>query len=447
MRADKTSDLAVRHASVGQAWNTVLGILLSFILLELLTQFLKIEYGSVYELWLHLHIFKSENWIRLAQFVVLLLLTLRFFSGAYRFHNEAAVLDSHKASKDKTFGSVFSILMSFLMFSLFFLGAREVFSSDKYYFIVFLIHAVDLVWFIVIYFYMTRVLKLNIYSSAVYPVVAFMAFTVVTILFFVGLVVSSNVDIFELAESDETAKIVVLTFLALISFFDLWWMYGFYARPRRFHKYFSQFDIKKIYLAGPDVFLSDQQQIGQNKCEICEKHGLEGVFPIDGTPSKGDTPKEIAFYISAKNEATMSECDAAIANMTPFRGPSMDVGTAYEIGFMSALEKPVFGYSNSSEDYFTRVKGFSTEGLVERDGDEGFEDNNGLLVENFDLNDNLMIDGSLQKWSPEIQTYNADAENRYRDLSAFEECVKQVASNYSSVNAAIPFSQFFKRPY
>ena len=30
----------------------------------------------------------------------------------------------------------------------------------------------------------------------------------------------------------------------------------------------------------------------------------------------------------------MQGCDAMIVNLTPFRGPSADVGSAYEMGFM-----------------------------------------------------------------------------------------------------------------
>ena len=41
--------------------------------------------------------------------------------------------------------------------------------------------------------------------------------------------------------------------------------------------------------------------------------------------------------------------------MTPFRGPSIDPGTAYEMGFMRALKRPVLGYRNDPRDYITRI--------------------------------------------------------------------------------------------
>jgi nucleoside 2-deoxyribosyltransferase len=37
----------------------------------------------------------------------------------------------------------------------------------------------------------------------------------------------------------------------------------------------------KIYLAGPDVFLPDAVEIGRRKVEICGRHGLVGLYPLD----------------------------------------------------------------------------------------------------------------------------------------------------------------------
>ena len=45
-------------------------------------------------------------------------------------------------------------------------------------------------------------------------------------------------------------------------------------------------------------------------------------------------------------ERVMQDCDAMIVNLTPFRGPIADVGSAYEMGFMRALGRSIFAYSN-----------------------------------------------------------------------------------------------------
>jgi hypothetical protein len=38
---------------------------------------------------------------------------------------------------------------------------------------------------------------------------------------------------------------------------------------------------KRVYLAGPEVFLADAREIGAHKRAICARHGLVGVFPAD----------------------------------------------------------------------------------------------------------------------------------------------------------------------
>ena len=52
----------------------------------------------------------------------------------------------------------------------------------------------------------------------------------------------------------------------------------------------------------------------------------------------------------------MRTCDLLIANLTPFRGVSTDAGTAFEVGFMRALGRPVLGYTNTIADYRERTE-------------------------------------------------------------------------------------------
>jgi nucleoside 2-deoxyribosyltransferase len=104
----------------------------------------------------------------------------------------------------------------------------------------------------------------------------------------------------------------------------------------------------RVYLAGPEVFLPNAREIGARKRAICEQHGLAGVFPTD--EENGFDPalclSERAQGISRAMERVMQGCDAMIVNLTPFRGPSADVGSAYEMGFMRALGRSIFAYSN-----------------------------------------------------------------------------------------------------
>ena len=90
----------------------------------------------------------------------------------------------------------------------------------------------------------------------------------------------------------------------------------------------------KIYLAGPEVFFPAPQKEGQRLKDICADHGFEGVFPLDGEVGMESLAAwEIAGAIFDANIQKIDQCSAVIANMTPFRGPGMDGGTAFEIGY------------------------------------------------------------------------------------------------------------------
>ena len=90
----------------------------------------------------------------------------------------------------------------------------------------------------------------------------------------------------------------------------------------------------KIYLAGPDVFLHDAVDIGRRKVEMCKRHGLVGLYPLDNAIDPA--AEDASLRIFRGNETMMIEADAIIANLTPFRGPGADAGTVYELGYMAA---------------------------------------------------------------------------------------------------------------
>src|SRR6201998_3875570 len=120
----------------------------------------------------------------------------------------------------------------------------------------------------------------------------------------------------------------------------------------------------KIYLAGPDVFLPDAIEAGRRKTEICARHGMTGLYPLDNTVnlSAGDA----SLNIFRGNEAMMDAADAIIANLTPFRGPGADSGTVYELGYMAGRGKLCLGYSKDPSPYAKRVRAFTE--VSSRDG-------------------------------------------------------------------------------
>jgi nucleoside 2-deoxyribosyltransferase len=90
-----------------------------------------------------------------------------------------------------------------------------------------------------------------------------------------------------------------------------------------------------VYLAGPDVFLPDALDIGRRKREICARYGVIGHYPLDNTIDR--KAADASLRIFKGNQAMMDAADAIIANLTPFRGPSADAGTVYELGYMAGL--------------------------------------------------------------------------------------------------------------
>ena len=119
-----------------------------------------------------------------------------------------------------------------------------------------------------------------------------------------------------------------------------------------------------IYLAGPDVFLPDALDIGRRKTEVCARHGLTGLYPLDNAVdvSAGDA----SLRIFRGNEAMMIEADAIIANLTPFRGPSADAGTVYELGLHGRARQALPGlFATIPSLYADRVRKFT--GVTSRD--------------------------------------------------------------------------------
>jgi nucleoside 2-deoxyribosyltransferase len=177
----------------------------------------------------------------------------------------------------------------------------------------------------------------------------------------------------------------------------------------------------RIYLAGPEVFLPDAREMGQAKLALCNAHGFEGVFPLDAELDLSGLRKpEQAQRISDANEGLMRTCAAAIANLTPFRGVSMDSGTAYEVGFMRALGRPVLGYSNVTAIYKDRADAFRARDFQHPDADGA-----DIAVEDFDLAENLMIAVAITASGGEIVRTDVPRGREMRDLTGFEACLKQ----------------------
>lgn len=135
--------------------------------------------------------------------------------------------------------------------------------------------------------------------------------------------------------------------------------------------------MKKLYFAGPDVFRSDASDYFYHVRSYCEYLGAKALIPLDNEVT--DHPRGSRALCEALyrgNLKMIEECDAVIANITPFRGVSLDAGTAFEMGYAQALKKPIIAFTFDGRSYKQRVPNPAPSHPV---------------VEDFDLTENLMI--------------------------------------------------------
>jgi len=169
-----------------------------------------------------------------------------------------------------------------------------------------------------------------------------------------------------------------------------------------------------VYLAGPDVFLPESAEVGRAKQAICARHGLDGRYPGDG-PDVGGLPLgEQARALFESCIEMMDACVAGLVNLTPFRGPSADVGTAFEMGYLFGRGCHVFGYTSEVGDYTTRVV------------------DDAIHVESFGLADNLMLEGPMMRRGAIIVRAAESGPWPLAALTAFELAVEIAALELTS---------------
>lgn len=169
------------------------------------------------------------------------------------------------------------------------------------------------------------------------------------------------------------------------------------------------------YLAGPDVFLPNAAAHAARKVEICRRFGLQGLPPLNEDAGTIASELEAWQTIYQKDIAMMERCDIIIANLTPFAGASADAGTLIEVGWFLGKGKPIFGYSNTPENFETRMRKQLGAGHAD------------LGIEGFHLPDNLMIVGAVRNGGHPI-FLPTDGQARGIDaLDVFETCVEAAA--------------------
>ncbi len=114
------------------------------------------------------------------------------------------------------------------------------------------------------------------------------------------------------------------------------------------------------------------------------------------------------------NRELMDSCDAIIANLPPFRGISADPGTVYEVGYMIGQGKPAFGFTLDSRRYRERAGSTDLDEL-------------GHTIEDFEMSDNLMIEGGISDSGGQLFVAEQPGEHRFFSTELFRRCVRALA--------------------
>jgi nucleoside 2-deoxyribosyltransferase len=141
----------------------------------------------------------------------------------------------------------------------------------------------------------------------------------------------------------------------------------------------------RIYLAGPTVFFPDADDAGARLVALCDKHGCDGLYPLDFALD-GEMS---ARTIQAACLRELRTAQAVVADLSPFRGPHADDGTAFELGFAYALGIPIWAYTSDPRTLMERIPGARAASGHVRDAD-------GMLIENFGRAHNSMLSESIQ---------------------------------------------------
>jgi len=175
----------------------------------------------------------------------------------------------------------------------------------------------------------------------------------------------------------------------------------------------------KVYLAGPEVFLPRGRELIDRKRAILAEFGFAPTPRHADFLERGDaSPRQFGERISRLNEELMDGADVCIANLTPFRGISADVGTVFEVGYMIAQGKPTFGFSNDPRDYSDRAAEYF--GSASVSGDRLLSPD-GEMIEQHGMADNLMIDGGVSRRGWSLVRASTAPEQRWEDLGAFRQ--------------------------
>ena len=157
--------------------------------------------------------------------------------------------------------------------------------------------------------------------------------------------------------------------------------------------------LPRVYPCGSGRFLSRSPNDRPGTEDITRRPGAWRESSLSTLQAQGESFSNTAFAIFQTNRKLIDSCQALLANvLAPFRGPSADVGTAWEIGYACGQGKPVVAYAEDLSVYRDKVfrSGWSESSNEARD-------RHGNEIEDFGGIDNLMITQSVIEICPTFE--------------------------------------------
>ena len=148
--------------------------------------------------------------------------------------------------------------------------------------------------------------------------------------------------------------------------------------------------VKQIHFAGPDDWFPDAEALRVRRREMVEAAGYSLLVAEPLTETEASEVMAREMY--ADRLARLRKADAAIVNLTPWRGVGADPGAAFEAGVLAGLGKPVFAYmvieAEEHAEYAGRVEAWMG---LEPAADGALRDPDGCAVEDLGLPETVML--------------------------------------------------------
>lgn len=177
--------------------------------------------------------------------------------------------------------------------------------------------------------------------------------------------------------------------------------------------------VESVYLAGPDPWFPEADAHRRRQEALCVAAGLAPISSRLGAGAGEAERTEVhARILYTEALSDLRRADALIANLSPWRGPSCDPATAFLAGFAAALGKPVFAYSNISDEEEADPRGRVEAWMgASPDLDGRLRDGAGAEIEDFYLPETLML------WAETRRFFAIITEDPFHDLTGLEMCL------------------------